>query len=67
MKTVKDGFGHNDDLGNVYCHFCEWTQACGPNMERIEFALRKHLTEAHKLPLLYRVENETGRRTDIPT
>lgn len=63
--NTKEGYGHNDDLGNVYCHLCEWTQACGPNMERIEFALRKHVNEAHGRPLLWRVDDD-GKRTDIP-
>ncbi len=60
------GYGHNDDQGNVFCHFCDWSQACGQSMEKMEFVLRKHLAEVHGKPLLYRIENDTGRKTDIP-
>ena len=64
--TSATGYGHNDEDGTVHCHFCAWTQKCTRGMEEIEFVLRKHLSEAHGKPLLYRTRNEDGFRTDIP-
>ena len=63
---MSEGYGHNTEDGTVYCHFCDWSKLCRRGMEEIEFELRKHLQEAHGKPLLYRVENETGRKTEIP-
>jgi hypothetical protein len=60
------GYGHNDENGVVYCHFCDWSKNCGSNMELIEASLKKHLEEVHGKPLLYRTEDESGKRTDIP-
>lgn len=62
---MAEGYGHNID-STVFCHFCEWSKLCPRGMEEIEFALRKHLHEAHGKPLLYRVEDESGRKTEIP-
>ena len=59
-------YGWNDADGTVHCAFCEWTKQCTRGMEEIEFELKRHLKEAHDKPLLYRIENESGRRTDIP-
>ncbi len=59
------GLAHNDETGKVFCHLCEWTLQC-VGMERIEFAVQKHLREAHGLPTWWRTEKETGKRTDIP-
>ena len=61
-----EGYGHNIDRV-VYCHLCDWQKECPRGMEEIEFALQTHLREVHGKPLFYRVENETGRKTDIPT
>lgn len=63
---MSDGYGHNDADGNLFCHLCEWTKACGRNIEQIEAHLRRHLQEAHGRSLLYRVEDESGRKIDIP-
>lgn len=61
-----NGYGHNDEAGRVYCHLCDWTKDCGPNMERVEHELKRHLEEVHGLPCLYRVDDETKKRTEIP-
>lgn len=63
--TATDGFGHNEDT-MLFCHLCDWRRECRRGLEEMEFALRKHLAEAHGKPLLYRVEDESGKRTDIP-
>ena len=63
---MPEGYGHNDADGTVYCHLCDWTMKCTRGMEEIEFVLRRHLQESHGKPLLYRIEDETGRRTEIP-
>lgn len=63
---MNEGYGHNDSSGRVFCHLCDWSKLCPRGMEEIEFALRKHLEEAHGKPLFYRIEDESGRRTDIP-
>ena len=59
--------GWNDEEGTVYCALCDWFCDCGPNMERIEFELRRHLEETHGKSLLYRVDDDSGVVTEIPT
>lgn len=60
-----NGYGHNEDR-KVFCHLCDWRKVCQRGMEQIEFELQRHLQDVHGKSLLFRVENETGRKTDIP-
>lgn len=56
--------GHNDAT-TVFCGLCEWTRAIA-SMEQAEHYLGTHLAEAHGLRTFYRVDDETGLRTEIP-
>ena len=66
MSEPMESSGHDDESGKVFCHFCEWSKQCTRGIEEIEFELMKHLREAHDKPLLFRVDDDTGRKVDIP-
>lgn len=57
--------GRCDSDAKVYCGICDWYKQCY-SMEEIEFQLAKHLKEIHNRELLYRIEDETGKRNNIP-
>lgn len=63
MKST--AYGWNDTDGTVHCGFCSWTKRCN-SMEQVEHELNQHLAAAHGRRSLFRVEDESGRKIDIP-
>lgn len=56
--------GYNDEH-NVYCGLCDWQRPI-VSMEQTEHFLAEHLLASHGRRALYRLDDETGQRTDIP-
>lgn len=63
--TTDSKLGHNDENGFVYCNLCSWKNKY-TSYEMIEAGLKQHLETVHKLRLLYAIEDDSGRRKDVP-
>jgi hypothetical protein len=54
-----------NESDRAYCHRCNFSFVL-TSMEQLEAVLQKHLREEHGLKVLYRIDNETGKTTEIP-
>ncbi len=61
----RPGLCSNTDDGLLSCHLCDWQKQCN-GMEQIEFEAMRHLRDSHGLAVLYRTDDATGKRTEIP-
>lgn len=56
---------YNDVHGCVHCDECDWHHPCR-STEEMEYRVQLHANERHGCVVLYRVNRETGKMTDVP-